>query len=329
MKASLRITVLLAGAAASTALFATCGGGGTGTSGEQTTIDLAGVERGVDLFASAITICHSGSAVRSAPRSDVVAKTMWLARLLKQHRNLNLRADWNPASFFPPSDPGDQFGDCGGRITFPSYSHSSGTTTGTMEFENFCSINEDTGEHNIADGTMSFVDHGTPGAFGPVTNSLEADSPSGLTLTATTSTGTQLSAEKFSFSDFLYDVGVPGGDPTPSNPDRVTLDDATLTNLETSKSYRQTNYSVTAYGTAVGGSVISVSGRSYRSNGSYFDVSTTSALNLNAAGDFTGGQLTFSGANSTNAVLTIVPGSTFQGTLTVNGTPVTNVPACQ
>ena len=40
------------------------------------------------------------------------------------------------------------------------------------------------------------------------------------------------------------------------------------------------------------------------------------------------GVITFTGANGTTAVATLVPGPTPQATLTVNGVPVTAVPAC-
>ena len=66
----------------------------------------------------------------------------------------------------------------------------------------------------------------------------------------------------------------------------------------------------------------------YRSNGEYFDVATTAPLATNSNGDITGGQLRSRGP-TTQAVLTLVPGSVLRGTMTVNGTPVTSVPTCR
>ena len=74
---------------------------------------------------------------------------------------------------------------------------------------------------------------------------------------------------------------------------------------------------------------MTVSGRGYRSNGEYFNFSTTSPITSDSDGDYTGGKITFTGANNSTAVLSIVPGSMPQGTLTVNGEPVTNVPVCR
>jgi len=330
MKKQLRTGLLAVGAAATAVLTAFCGGG-TGTSGGQTTIDETGVERGIELASSVIAICHNGAGLRSSTINPTVpGGAAWVAKLLVKHRNSLLRGNPDRKYLLPPSQPGDAFGDCGGRITFPTYNHSNGTTSGTVRFEDYCSFNDDTGERDIADGDVSFVDNGTPSAEGPITTLFEANSPGGLTTTSQNSTGTTtLSQGRITFEDFLYDPGVPGGDPTSSNPDQITLGDARATDLDTDKSYRQSNYNVTFYNTAQGGTVATMSGRSYRSNGDYFDWSSSSAITMDASGNFTGGALTFNGANGTNAIVTLVPGSTFQATMTVNGTPVTNVPACQ
>lgn len=74
---------------------------------------------------------------------------------------------------------------------------------------------------------------------------------------------------------------------------------------------------------------MSLSGRGYRSDGNYFDVSTTVPVTSDSSGKTTAGELTMSGANGAKAVMTMVPGSTLQATMTVNGTAVTSVPACK
>ena len=55
----------------------------------------------------------------------------------------------------------------------------------------------------------------------------------------------------------------------------------------------------------------------------------TVILTMSATASATGGELTMSGANGAKAVMTMVPGSTLQATMTVNGTAVTSVPACK
>ena len=329
MKPIIRIGAWAVGVVAATAVIATCGGG-TGTSGTQTAIDLASVQTGIEIGSSVFNFCRTTAGLRSAIPSDPVrGKAAWLIRMLELGRGASLRASGNRQSLFDPTKPDDQFGDCGGRITFPSYNHSSGTTTGTVTFDDYCTVDSETGERSIADGNISFVDNGTPSASGPISNSVEANSPNGVTLITQTAGGTQLTAQKLVFTDFLYDVGVPGGSPTASNPDRITLDESRLSDLVTGKTYRQTAFSFTAFDTPSGGTQATFSGRGYRSNGDYYDVSTTTPLTANSSGDLTGGQVTFTGANGSNAVMTLVPGSTPQATMTVNGTPVTNVPSCQ
>ncbi|MGQ0702931.1 MAG: hypothetical protein ACT4PM_07340 [Gemmatimonadales bacterium] len=331
MKISVRIGALGLGAALVAVLVSTCGGDGTGTSGDATTIDEESAARGIQQVSNFLPVCRQGtSSLQLHPGGDPpILRTVWLARLLMHPRRNSLRAGGDPANFLPPTQPDDEFGDCGGRITFPSYNHSSGTTTGTLEFDNFCTIDEETGAYQIADGRVSFTDVGTPSSGGPITTAFEADSPNGVTFTTETPSGSTITNHKITFSDFLYDVGVPGGTPNAGNPDIVTLDDARFTDLESGKTYRQSNYTFTNYQDASGNEFTSFSGRSFRSNGEYFDVATTTPLTLNSFGNVVSGQVVFTGAGGTSAVMTFVPGPILQVTMTVNGTPATNVPACQ
>jgi hypothetical protein len=39
--------------------------------------------------------------------------------------------------------------------------------------------------------------------------------------------------------------------------------------------------------------------------------------------------VTFTGANGSTAVATLLPGDLFQATMTVNGTPLAGMPACR
>ena len=72
-----------------------------------------------------------------------------------------------------------------------------------------------------------------------------------------------------------------------------------------------------------------MSGRGHRSNGESFEIATPTRIETDSTGAYTAGALTFSGANGSQAVVTLVPGVTMQATLTVNGTPYTEgLPAC-
>lgn len=323
----IRFSGVLAVVAAATV--AGCGGGGSGPSGKEATIDMSSVETAIDQVSTVIPICQIGGGGAAPGVSDHVPDpTPWLQRLMAVRRaqaTLAVRAVQGLGS----TRPADEFGECGGRMTYPDYSHASGVTTGTLAFESYCSLNENTNERNVLTGRISFVNTGTPSASGPITSRIDADSPNGITFVTQTATGGQLSTQNFRFTDYVYRPGIPGGSPTASNPDRLTLGEATLTDATGGKSYRQTGYVLTTFETPAGGEQVTVTGRGYRSDGSYFQVATASPLTSAANGDILGGALTFSGAGNSTATVTLVPGSTFQGTMRVNGAAVTNVPVCQ
>lgn len=332
MKESMRSVARVAGTVLSTFFVATCGGGGTDSTGEQAEIDLAAVETGVDQIAGIINVCRPGGSLRGvrAPDPAGQATAALIARLVSMHRGGSLRVAGPPRSL-GPTKPADSFGECGGKITYPTYSHTNGVTTATLKFENYCELSDDAGGNRlIADGTISFVNTGIPSASGPYTDKVEADSPSGVTSTTKTSNGSStLTSQRVSFTDCLFDAGVPGGSPTAANPNRIGWADASVADLVSGKTYRQTDFSVTDYFTSNGSELTSISGRGYRSNGDYYDIRTTSPITNNANGDIVGGVLTFTGGNGTQAVMTFIPGTTFQATMTVNGQPLINVPACR
>jgi hypothetical protein len=317
--------------AATAAVIQSCGGGGSSTtpSGDATVIDLTSATKGIAEVSTIIPVCKPGAGLQGAPAVDPASpRAPWLGRLVALRRDRSLGPAIPPVSL-GSTPPADQFGDCGGRITYPVYSHSNGVTTGTFQFDNYCTTDTDTGEKQTSNGRIDFVNTGTPSNSGPITTKVTASSPAGVTFVVRSAAGAQLSSQKVTFSDYLYNVGVPGGTPTASNPNRLSLGDATLTDQLTGKSYRQSNYSVTAYQSTAGGDNVTISGRSYRSNGEYFSMNTTTPLVTNSSGDFVSGTMTFTGANASTAVLTMVPGSTLQATMTVNGQPVTAVPVCR
>lgn len=330
MNPPIRIAAACVAVVAAIALAQSCGGiTEDAPSGDATTLDVAAVTTGINEVATVIPVCRkAGSLTASATSDPAIEVHSWAASFLEVVQDQTLRAGLN-VSKLTSTKPADQFGDCGGRITYPTYSHSSGTTTGTYAFENYCSIDSDTGERTTSNGSITFKDTGTPSSSGPITSKVEASSQSGVTVVTKSSSGTQLSSHKISFTNMVYTPGVPGGSPTASKPDQVSFDEVTNFDAVTGKTYRQTNLKSTSYDTSAGGQQASVTGRGYRSNGEYFDITTTTPMALNSAGDYTGGQFTFKGANNSVAVLTIVPGSTLQGTMTVNGTPLTSVPLCK
>lgn len=334
MPRSLRTSIVAVGAVLVTlALTLSCDSSTESTSGDATVIDEASVSRGITEMSTFIPVCRQASGAMATARiaAGSAGATSQLARVLAMRHDPALRTTIGDVSLsLRSTKPADQLGTCGGRMTYPDYSHSNGTTTATLAFENYCSDDIDTGERTTLNGSIAFVNTGTPSASGPITTKTEANSPAGISVIARTSGGTQLSAQRYSFTNYVYTPGVPGGSPTSSSPNRLTASEIKIVNEVSGKTYRQTNYSATAYETTSGSEYLSISGRGYRSTGEYFDMTTTAPIITDSFGDYVSGQLTFTGANNTNAVLTLVPGSELQGTMTVNGTAVTSgVPVCK
>ena len=327
-----RTGLLGAFALASAVVFASCSSGGTDESGEEAEIDVEAVETGIEQIAGIIAVCHNGGSLREARVPDPAAQqtAALIARLVTMHRGSNLRVGGIPQSL-GPNKPADTFGGCGGRITYPTYSHSNGVTTATLEFDNYCEVSDDAGGNRIiADGLISFVNTGIPSQSGPYTDHIDADSPNGVTFdTRPAAGGSLLTSQRIAFEEYRFEAGVPGSVPTQSNPNQISWAEASVSDLLSGKTYRQTDVGITEYFTQNGSEVISINGTGYRSSGDSYDIRTTSPITSNSNGDVVSGVLTFSGASGTQAVMTFLPGSSFRATMTVNGQPLTGVPACQ
>lgn len=300
--------------------------------GTPASIDAASVSTGMGEVAAFLSVCTKSAGqglAKSSPRGVSPAPAL-ASQVLAAGRVLNTVAKSASAGPLQASTtaPADKLGDCGGRMSHPVYSHVNGVTTATNLFDNYCQTDSDTGGKQVINGSVSYVKTGTPAASGPVTTRMVSNSPAGISFVTKSSSGATVTSQTFSFTNYVYTPGVPGGDATAANPDRVQIDEFTIGDGLTGKSYRQTGYVMTTYETPDGGSQTSVSGRGYRSNGAYYDMSSTTPMTTNKSGDFTAGVFTFTGAGSSTAVATLVPGSTLQATMTVGGAPLTNVPAC-
>ncbi len=317
----------LATAAGFVVLAASCGGGSDDAKTETpAAIDSAGVTSAIADFGGFGNVCTNGAAALSAKRRTPV--TIMLSQSLKiATRNAIPQSKGRLALGSTP--PPDELGDCGGRMGYRNYSHLSGTTTATLAFEDYCSLDADTGGRQIVNGAIAFVNTGTPSASGPITSQLTADTTTPVVVTERDAGGVAVNTQTLNFTGFKMAVGVPGGSPTAANPDVMTLTSLSSTDSASGKVYRQSNWRLTQFETASGGSQASFSGRGYRSSGAYFDITTPQPVIQDADGDTVSGQLRFDGANGSYAVATMVPGPTMQVTLSVNGVPVTSgVPAC-
>lgn len=327
-----RVRLAAAGGGALAVAFAlsSCGGGGGGGGtpvASAATIDsasLAGKLGDIDAF---LPLCNPAlGTIRERPMAaggyNLVARLQLLRSGMVQpdprRRALALTA----------TKPADVLGSCGGRYGYTDYSHASGVTRGTLTFTDFCTNDTVSGERTVVNGAVAFVETATPTATGPVTNRLEADSPAGVRAVVRSTANAVLSDVTTGFSGFVMTVGNPGGNSSAAAPDRLQLAEIKVTQNTTGKTYRQTGWTITDFVTPSGGEQTSLSGRGYRSNGDYYDISTPTPLLFDASGNTLGGSLSFAGANGTQAVATLVPGATLQASLTVNGVPMPALPAC-
>jgi len=330
LKGSNVLTLAAAGAVAAgtVALVASCGGGGGDSTPVESaaTIDSAGVATAIADFEGIVGICQDSATGAMRAGRKLSAAVMLHEGIKLTTRTLPPMTKTRLALTGTP--PPDELGDCGGRMGYRNYSHLNGVTTATLAFENYCMTDTQTGEQDRINGKIAFVNTATPTASGPITTQLVADTSEPVTFVVQDAGGAQLSSQTLSFSGFKMAVGEPGGTPTAAKPDVMSMTDITVKSNDTGKTYRQSNYLLRQYETPAGNVERTMSGRGYRSNGSYYDISTTQPMVEDADGDLVSGVITFKGANGTTAVATLVPGPTPQATLTVNGVPVTSVPAC-
>jgi hypothetical protein len=313
------------------AFMASCGGSDSTPdpgSGGPATIDMAGVTSVVGDLSAFLPLCNPASAADAPEVSPTGLSGKLVTALELRRQGKVLAATQRRAMALTSVPPADQLGSCGGRYGYPSYSHTNGVTTATLSFDNYCELDPATGERQVVNGSIAFVNTATPTASGPITTGLVADSPAGVSVQVTDGAGKVLSSQKMSFSGFAMTVGVPGGDPTATNPDTYKVTELTLTNNTTGKTYRQTNWVVTDYMTAGGGERSTIAGRGYRSNGDYYDITTPTPMEFDFDGNTLGGVMSFAGASGNVALMTLVPGSELQATMTVNGQPITSLPAC-
>jgi len=319
-------------AAGAVLLASSCGGGGSGGSSAPpaptaATIDTAGVTSAINDFGGVVGICKpaTSNALRSEHKLTVAQALRGAMKAAAQPP----RAFTKTRLALGSTPPADTLGDCGGRSGYRNYSHVNGVTTATLAFESYCTVDSLTGEKQTIDGSIAFVNTATPTASGPITTQLSADTSKALTLVVKSSSGAAVSSQTVNFKTFKMVVGVPGGTPTASNPNVMSIAEMSVTDNDTGKTYRETDYLLRQYETPTGTTEMTFSGRGYRSNGTYFDIITSKPIVESNNGDLLSGAITFTGDNGSNAVATLVPGPEMQATLLVNGVLVTSVPTCR
>jgi hypothetical protein len=215
--------------------------------------------------------------------------------------------------------PSGKTGDCGGTLTYPTYSHSSGTTTMSVKWDNYCTT-DSVGNKTTYNGTLSVVDAGTPGASGPVTTKLSASVPI-LTIVVKNSAGTEISNESVALNGFEY-VPATGASAVLSNlPGSTKFTSLEVKDVIKNKEYKLENVTVTT--SKVGTDTqLSMTGRIYRGTSGYSDLATETPLLIDSTQNVKSGTISFTGAGGHKATLTAVPGTGQIFTVDVDGTPI-------
>jgi hypothetical protein len=338
MKQKMRMAVSL-GLVAS--LLSACGGGGSSSSGSgpdqgggglglytgKTTaavIDQTSVRTALTGIKDVMPSCSATGVAKSIVNPQVssvvsvikIAQSMLLTNVPKKVGK--------STALFSPTPPSASYGACGGSLTYPTYSHLNGTTTVSVKWDKYCTVDSITGNKTTYDGTLSSVDAGVSGASGPVTTKLTASIP-GLTIKETDSTGnTVISNEAIALSNFSY-VPKTGTTATLANlPGTTTFDSFESKDNKNNTSYKFTNISITS-NTVSGGTQLSLGGTVCRSASGCSTLTTDTPLVMDSSSNLKSGAISFTGSGGHKATYTVSGTTGQQFTVAVDGTPVSGV----
>ena len=320
------------------ALLYACGGGGGGGGGGTPSTSSLGVYSGKTTQA---TITEASTKETLAGMNDIipsctatgVAKTATdeqLKTVMSVVKSVKLLLPPPPAkiagktvALISSTPPATQTGSCGGTLSYPTYSHASGTTTVSVKLDNYCTVDSSSGNRTTMNGTVNAVDAGTPTATGPVTTSLTANIPL-LTVVEKTAAGAAVSSDTIAMSGFKY-VPTAGATTDIDNlPGTMTLTTVEVKSVEgaTTKEFKANNVSVTT--TKVGtNSQVAFTGTICRGTSGCSAVKTDTPLVTDSNQNFQSGAISFTGTGGSKATLTVVPGFGQTFNVSFNGTPLT------
>lgn len=224
-------------------------------------------------------------------------------------------------------------GDCPtapGTLTFTNFSGqgaSGGTVSGTISFHDYCSVDQTTSNKTTINGDVPFaISKVTSGGTVSISR-VTANAPL-LTIVKKSPAGQSLESTSLGIAGFSY---TPGNPATSTNPTVIAFTELSVQSTAgaQSRSLMLRDVSVQQAPTTGGGSTISASGRLYRGESGYTDFSTPTPLSFNSSNaPATGGQVVFTGANNTNATLTVTSAAPVAMSVSVNGTPLSSQLSC-
>ncbi len=322
------------------ALLSACDGGGSSSSSgggtdlgvytgktTQASIDQASVKQALTNIKDVMPSCSATGvspekAVPSEVPSSLLSSVKVIQRLLPP---VGVKKVGKSVSLLATTAPASKNGDCGGSLTYPTYSHASGTTTMSVKWDNYCTVDSTTGNKTTYNGTLSAVDAGTPTPSGPVTNKLTANIPS-LTIVEKTASGTIISDGTIAISNFSYTPATGAGSTLSDLPGTISFTSFESKDTKGGKYYKFENMTVNSSKSGTD-TQLSISGRVYRGEAGYSDLTTDTPILMDSSNTIKAGKVTFTGASGHKATYTTVPGSTSgqHFTVAVDDTPVSGV----
>lgn len=334
MKRKLRNIMTVVSICSVAALFSACGGksGSSDTSGtppslyngktSQANISVDSVKNSLVSVKEVFPSCNTTglSKVALSDQAKSVYSLITIARRVLQPA-VSKRVG-KSVSLISSTPPVPKNGDCGGTLSYPTYSHVSGTTSVAVKWDNYCTT-DSTGNKTIYNGTLSAIDAGTPGASGPVTTKLTANVPA-LTIVEKNAAGTIITSETIALTGLEY-VPETGASASVSNlPGSTKFASFEVRESITNKEYKLENVITTTSKIGTDTQIV-MSGRIYRSTSGYSDLSTDTPLLIDSSQNFKSGVVSFTGAGGHKATLTTVPGTGQTFTVDVDGVPISGV----
>jgi len=227
----------------------------------------------------------------SVASQETSGQPLVVGRIIQQ-TTLGLNWTFGPTTLevIPP-----ETGPCGGTLSGEVFQNTSGTSvTGYMAYDNYCSDNV------ILNGALAIS--GSITANGDVTIAM---STQGLTSTS--------GADSFTISGG-FAMAFNANNPNSPVVLRINM---LLSDGTTEKNFWVNNYQMTTTPDGAGGETVTISGRYYDFDRGYVDITTTTALQLDAFGVPQSGVLHYAGSNGTYADLMATGGGGYQ--LVVNG----------
>lgn len=307
-------------------LFVGCGGGGgdddgpgDNPGGGNAVISTTTVNDALGWFENTVPGCRrTGVAgVTSAAASNINN----ISALSEIYALLNNAKSVSGLGRVAPAAAQTFTGDCGGTMVLDSV-HLSGDTTYTFAFNNFCSTDTTASppEQSIMHGTMTVVEDGTPGSSGPTVSGMEASTNSLRVVSGGQAVNVALSKAKL-------DYGVPGtwdpGTPTASNPDRLSVSQATINYETQGKTHTVRNVSASVHESGANQVMTIASGQFVTSTHGTLNIATSQPLVINSdTGVMSSGALNITGSDGGVVTIAASGASDAKLTVTVNGAPI-------